>query len=428
MQNPLFLENNSMEKKTNKVNRRNFLKTIGAAGLGSAFVSAKTSFAAEEAKADANKPAATQQTDKTQITQIPKRKLGRADIEVPCLALGTMFDVLNKQVVLRKALQWGVYYWDTANSYNGGNSELGVGKFISKNPEVREKLFLATKASWASTPDEIEGRLKTSFERMNTNYIDLYHGIHGCQSPGQLTDSLRKWVEDAKKRKVIRYFGFSTHKNMAKCLAAAAKLDWIDAIMTSYNFRLMQDSEMQDAVEACHKAGIAIIAMKTQGAQIETNQDKKLTEHFRNKGFTAGQAKLKAVLDDKRITTACVGRDNIAHLTLNIAAALDKTRLTKADNNILAEYAKDTCTGYCAACADICDAALADTPYASEIMRYLMYHNSYGDREEARQLFAQIPQSVRARLLSADYSSAEALCPQHLPIARLVTQAVKKLA
>jgi predicted aldo/keto reductase-like oxidoreductase len=410
-----------MSRKNNEINRRNFLKTVGAAGLGSALVGAKTSLAAEETKAGAGKPS------ETQITQIPKRKLGRADIEVPCLALGTMFNVIDNQAILRKSLQWGVYYWDTAHNYNNGNSELGIGKFIEKNPEVREKLFLATKASGAGSPKQIEQRLKTSLERMNTSYIDLYYGVHGCSNPRQLTNYLRKWAEDAKERKAIRFFGFTTHKNMAKCLATAAKLDWIDAIMTSYNFRLMQDPEMQDAVEACHKAGIAVIAMKTQAMQIETDDDKKLTEHFQNKGFTAGQAKLKAVLDDKRITTACVGRDNIAHLTLNIAAALDKTSLTKADKDVFTEYAKQTCDGYCAGCAEICDEALAGTPYASEIMRYLMYYNNYGDCKEAKLLFAQIPGRIRRKLLSVDYSIAESRCPQHLPIGKLVAEAVKKL-
>ena len=61
-------------------------------------------------------------------------------------------------------------------------------------------------------------------------------------------------------------------------------------------------------------------------------------------------------------------------------------------------------------------------------MRYLMYYNSYGDRDRARGLFAQIPGNVRNRLLSLDYRLAEARCPQRLPIGRLVAEAVSKLA
>ena len=51
---------------------------------------------------------------------------------------------------------------------------------------------------------------------------------------------------------------------MAPCLEAAAKLDWIDVIMTTYNFREMQNPAMQSAIDACYKADIGLVAMKTQ--------------------------------------------------------------------------------------------------------------------------------------------------------------------
>ena len=59
-------------------------------------------------------------------------------------------------------------------------------------------------------------------------------------------------------------------------------------------------------------------------------------------------------------------------------------------------------------------------------MRYLMYCNSYGDYELAVTGFKQIPQKTRARLARLDYSMAESKCPQGLPIARLMQEAVKK--
>jgi len=397
---------------------------FAAAGLGSVFASTK---------------AASTDTEKTpQKSQLPmpKRKLGKTGVKVPCLALGTMFNLIDAQVVLRSTLKWGVKYWDTANSYAGGNSEIGIGKYLAKNPEVRKDLFLATKASGASTVDDVEKRLQTSLKRMNTKYIDLYYAPHAASDPGQLTDDLKRWAESAKKRKLIRFFGFTTHKNMADCLAAAAKLDWIDAVMTSYNFRLMQDPKLLDAIEACHKAGIAIIAMKATGRttikrfklKIETEADKKLVKNFIQRGFSPEQAAIKLVLQDKRISAAPVQMENVAVLTQNVAAVLDKTKLTQTDIEIFNEYARATCTGYCAGCAQICDSALPESPYVSDIMRYLMYYNSYGDRDRARELFAQIPGNVRDKLLSTDYRRAEARCPQHLSIGRLVAEAVSKLA
>jgi len=416
-----------MKEKHNKIDRRNFLKTVGAAGLGSVLAGCESKKESEPNAVDANAPAKTQEP---QYPQVPKRKLGKTGIEVPCLCLGGNQDLLQNQIVLRMAPQWGVTHWDTAHNYTGGNSELGIGKFLSKNPEARKSLFITSKASGARTVADVEKRLQTSLKRMNTDYIDLYYGFHQCPNPAFLTNELRQWAEDAKKRNLIHFFGISTHQNMADVLTAAAKLDWIDVVMTIYNFRLMQDKKLSAAIDACHKAGKGLMAIKTQGMgqRIQTEEDKKLVQHFLQRGFTQGQAKIKAVLQDERFTSACVGMQNVGLLTSNVAAVLDKTKLTQADREVLKQYARATCSGYCAGCANICNSALPDTPHVSDIMRYLMYYNSYGEHAVAKELFAQIPHNMRNKLLSADYRPAEARCPQHLPIAELVAEAVSKLA
>ncbi len=411
-----------MKEKHGKTSRRNFLKTVGAVGIGSVFASAR-------AKAE---PSSPEKSQKSKLPQVPRRKLGKTGVEVPCLSIGLMYNLLENQIVLRKSLDWGVNYWDTSNGNAGGNSERGIGKLFAKNPDARKNVFLVSKASGARTVADVEKRLHTSFKRMNTNYIDMYYGVHGLSNPSQLTDQLKQWVINAKKKKQIRFFGFSTHKNMAQNLSAAARLDWIDAIMTSYNFRLMQDDKIQAGVEACHKAGVGIIAMKTLGLRsdhkVETEEGKKLVGQFLQRGFTETQANIKVVLEDERISSACVGMNNVSHLASNASATIDNTKLSQADIAAFKEYAQTTCRGYCAGCAYICDSALPDVPYVSDIMRYLMYYNSYGEQDRARELFAQIPGKVRNKLLTTDYTLAEARCPQRLPIAKLVAEAVRKLA
>jgi predicted aldo/keto reductase-like oxidoreductase len=398
------LEFNKMNDKQNKIDRRNFLKTVGAAGMASAF--------ARVTAAEPNKPDAPAKKKQSRFPQVPKRKLGKTGVEVSCLALGTLFDLVENQIILRRSLQLGVNYWDTANNYANGQSEIGIGKFLEKNTDARKKVFIVSKASRAKSIAEVEQRLQTSLERMKTDYIDLYYGVHVMSSPDSLTDELKQWAEKAKKRGVIKFFGFSSHSNMTECLAAAPGLGWIDAALVTYNFRVMQDKKLQAAVEACHKA----------------EGDKKLTDHFLQKGFTEGQAKIKVVLEDKRFSSLAVRMENIALLNSNVAAVLDKTKLSQADKDIFKQYADSTCAGYCAGCANICNSALPDTPYISEVMRYLMYYNSYGDRDRARELFAQMPDSIKKRLLNTDYRVAEARCPQHLPIGKYVAQAVNKLA
>ncbi len=413
-----------MKEKRDKINRRIFLKTMGAAGLGSALACAKGMAGPNELNvADPN---AKEKTQKPKLPQVPRRKLGKTGVEIPCLALG--FGAIGEPIVLRKALEWGVNHWDTSLVAAGGNSEISIGEYISKNPEVRKELFIVTKESDSKTAAELEKCLQTSLKRMHTKYIDLYVGVYRMYDPGQLTDEVKKWAEGAKKRKLIRFFGFSTHKNMAQCLSAAARLGWIDAIQTAYNFRLIQDGQMQAAIEACYKAGIGIIAMKTQAKKTEADEDKRLTEHFLKRGFTEGQAKIKAVLADKRISTACVAMQNVALLTSNVAAVLDETKLSQTDMEVFNAYARASCRGDCSGCAYICNSVLPNAPYVSDIMRYLMYYNSYGQHDKARELFAEIPNRVRNKLLTIDYRLAESRCPQHLAIGKLVAEAVSKLS
>jgi len=378
--------------------------------------------------ADAKEPNAPAKEEKIQITKVPRRKLGKTGVDVPILALG--FGAAGESIVLNQSLDWGVNHWDTSLAAAGGNSETSIGEFIAKNPNRRKEIFIVTKENESKNAADLEKCLQTSLKRLNTNYADLYFGVYRMSDPAQLTDEVKNWAKGAKDRGLIKFFGFSTHANIEKCLMAAAKTDWIDAIQFSCNFRLMQGVEMQAAIDACHKAGIGLIAMKTQGgrqAAADSEADKKMIAHFLQKGFTEGQAKIKAVIQDERISTACVAMGSTAMLMTNIAAVLDKTKLTQADMEALRQYAAATCSGYCAGCAEICESVVAQAPI-SDVMRYLMYYNSNGDKEGAKQLFAQLPADVKKRLLNIDYSVAEARCPQHLPIGKFVAEAVSKLA
>jgi len=409
-----------MSNELNKLNRRDFLKTAGSAGLASILGSAA-------AFADPNAPKTKEpNAPATKLEQVPRRKLGKTGVMVPILNLGGATDFTDNQIVLRKSLDWGVNYWDTAHGYANGNSELGIGKFLGKNKELRKNIFIVTKTSGSDDAKAMEQNLQTSLERMQTSYIDLLFW-HGISEPAQLTDNVKAFAKSCKDRGLIKFYGFSTHSNMAKCLDAAAKLDWIDAIMTTYNFREMQNPAMQSAIDACHKAGIGLVAMKSQAKGPETEGDKKLVGHFMEKGFTEHQAKVKAVWQDERIASICSQMPSVATLISNVAAALDKTKLTQADMDVLKEYAAATCGGYCAGCQEICAAAMPEVP-VRDMMRCAMYHDSYGSRQLAKEHFAAIDAATRNTMASLDYSRVEQMCPNRLPIGRIVQDTVAKLA
>ncbi len=411
-----------MTKPDTQISRKLFLKMAAYAGValgtGSALI-----------QAACGKKSGSEETADQDPTKVPRRVLGKTGASIPVLSHGIMYNLVENQIVIHNGLKWGIDMIDTSHIYAGGNSELGIGKFLAKNPEKRKDIFIVSKASKARTAAEVEERLQTSLQRMGTDYIDLYYGVHALSDPAALTDDLRKWAESAKKRKLIKHFGFSTHQNMAKCLKAAAKLDWIDALMTSYNFRLMQDPEMQEAIEACHKANIGLIAMKVMGVKSREEDDATIIKSFTSNGYTDSQAKIKYVLDDKRIASACVTMNSVEQITENANAAADGKKLSRADEERLEQYARATCGSYCTGCAEICDRALpAAAPYVADVMRYLMYYHGYGERAMARSLFREIPAGTRRRFARLDYTDAEKACPRGIPIGEMMSQAVRLLS
>jgi predicted aldo/keto reductase-like oxidoreductase len=396
--------------KENNVSRRDFVKTLGAVGVGSLV-------ATGQAFAQSNATAATAEPLKP--VKIPTRTFGKTGVPVSMLGLGGIFDILSNQLVLQQALNWGVTYWDTAAGYNGGRSESGIGMFLEKNPQARKDIFLVTKHDGGEMTDA----LNQSLEKLKTDYVDMYF-LHG--TTGGFSAETKEWAEKMKAAKKIRFFGFSTHGNMENDLQDAAKAGWIDGIMLKYDFRIMQTDAMKAAVDAATKAGIGLTAMKTQGkGQIatETEADLKMGGHFIQRGFTQQQAKLKALWENPQIASVCSQMPNITVLHSNIAAALDKTTLTAADHAALREYAAATRSRHCAGCTQFCETALNNQVPVGDVMRCLMYHRAYGDQELARKAFGQLPETARRGLAGFDYAAAERACPHGLPIGQLMREA-----
>jgi predicted aldo/keto reductase-like oxidoreductase len=407
-----------MEKKDNGISRRSFIKAAGAAGVGSVLAPL----------AGRNRAQAATPLQAAENTGVPTRPFGRSGIQVPILSLGGMFDIPSNQTLLKQAIRWGVTYWDTAHVYSGGRSEEGIGQFFKRYPEDRQKIFLVTKST-ARNGRGMSKDLATSLQRMNTDHIDLFF-VHAVSSAAEMDSGMRAWAAEQKAAGKIRLFGFSTHSNMERCLLDAARLDWIDGIMTTYNFRLMHEEKMKQAVAACVDAGIGLTAMKTQGGgavSTASSQELELAGRFLQKGFSDKQAKLKAVWENLEISAICSQMPTLSILMANIAAAVDRTALTENERQHLELYARETFSYYCAGCSQICENAVAGKLPVGDVMRYLMYARSYGDRQDARRRFAALPDAIRQQLTRQDYTLAETRCPRRLPIARLMDEAVREL-
>jgi predicted aldo/keto reductase-like oxidoreductase len=133
------------------LSRREFLQAAGIAGAGSVMAPfCRPANAAEKSG------------------EMPLRPFGNTGVNVPILSFGCSLDTSMSMLVLRQAFKWGVTCWDTANTYMGGKSEKGIGKYLKKYPQDRRKIFLVTK-SHAWTLKGLSRDLDLSLGRMNTD-------------------------------------------------------------------------------------------------------------------------------------------------------------------------------------------------------------------------------------------------------------------
>ncbi len=364
----------------------------------------------------------TRRAEGEPLPQVPRRVLGKTGATIPILLVGGAISFDRRfDPRLAEALRFGVNYFDTADCYAGGNSEIAVGNFLEKTGK-RKEAWITTKSD-RHDPEGLEATLATSLRKLKTDYVDLLF-LHALKDPRRLDAEVMRTAEKLKKAGKIRFFGFSCHDGtVAELLEKAAALPWIDAIMFRYNFHAYGDKRLNDAIDRCHGAGIGLIAMKTQGSAVSFIEKVK---EFEGSRFSRPQAVLKAVWADERITAAVSHMDTLEKMKENIAAALNKTKLTRGEQEALQRYAAESRHTYCAGCDQICNAHVPEGLEIGKTLRYLMYHDTYRDIERARAAFAQLPEEAK-RIEGVDFGEAMKACPHGLDIARYMKRAIRVL-
>jgi predicted aldo/keto reductase-like oxidoreductase len=118
---------------------------------------------------------------------------------------------------------------------------------------------------------------------------------------------------------------------------------------------------------------------------------------------------------------------NMNHFTANVAAALDKAKLSDIDMGLLKKYAYETRSQYCTGCTQIYESALDKEIPIGDVMRYMMYARSYGDQARARGLFHSLPEQTKKEIAGLDYTLAEKRYPQKMAIGKIMQTASKEL-
>ncbi len=351
--------------------------------------------------------------------QVPTRVLGKTGEKIPMLVMGGSMPLDPRfDPKLAEGVRYGVNYLDTAAGYTGGNSERAIGAFHVR-ANLRSKIWITTK-SGKHDPVGLEASLHSSFERLQTDWVNMFF-LHGLKDPALINDELRVVVERLRKEKKIRYFGFSCHQgNVTELLELAAKTPWIDTVMFRYNFQQYGNDELNRAMDVAAKAKVGLIAMKTQASAVSFQER---SQKFEQAGkWNKFQAVLKAVWADQRLTAAVSEMDNLDKVRENVGAAVDKTKLTQAEQEALWRYAAATRSNTCDGCDHLCGAAVDAPVDIGATLRYLMYHDSYGKHDRARELFRDLPAVARS-FSHLDFAAASAACPHGLDVGRLMKRA-----
>jgi aryl-alcohol dehydrogenase-like predicted oxidoreductase len=381
-----------MTDRDKQLSRRDLLKLgAGAAFLGVAGVAGVRGAGAQEA---ATPP----------LPQVPRRRLGKTGKTIPILLMGGAMKLDPRfDPKLAEAQRFGVDYIDAADCYGGGTCEDAVGSFLKRFGK-RERVWITSKSD-QHDPAGFESTLETSLRKLGTDWVDMYF-LHALDDAGRLNADLARTVERLKKSGKMRHFGFSCHDgNVAELLHKAAATPWVETVMFRYNFRQYGDKALNEAIDACAKAGVGLIAMKTQGSEASFAG---AWQKFQKAGrWSKHQAVLKAVWADERIAAAVSHMDTFEKLKQNVAAAVDRFELGQAEWEALEHYGAATRSLACDGCEHLCGAAVAAPVRIGTTLRYLMYHDVYGDPERARSLFAQLPLEAQ-QLGGIDFGPANA--------------------
>jgi len=351
--------------------------------------------------ADAPAPANTTAAPTAPASDVlPKRQLGKNGPMVTMLSMGGMMSALSPDY-LDIAWSMGIRYFDTADCYLKGQSEIIVGQWLAKYPERRKEIFLVSKdhphpSPGVTGPEHMLEMIDRRLAAIGTSYLDAFY-IHGIGPHEYGDDSLnwpksdvfKKTAETLKSSGKVKMVGFSCHDGrLPDYLNAAAEGGFVDIIMLAFNPFYPKGGPFDLALDAAHKAGIGLVAMKTM-RQVK-DVPKRLPD-FDKLGLTVPQAILHSVWSDPRISAVCNMIDNTDQMTASTDAARKyKTPLTFTQMELLRETViagnRSMCTG-CPSCEE--NAKRVDFAF-QDISRFVTYYEQDGNTE-ARDYYQALP-------------------------------------
>jgi aryl-alcohol dehydrogenase-like predicted oxidoreductase len=241
-----------------------------------------------------------------QCTRMQYRHLGRSGVRVSPLCLGTMMfggatSSEESVVIMHKAIDLGINFFDTANIYANGESEVVVGRALA---DRRHKVVLATKgrAPVGDGPNESgAGRLHLmraldqSLARLKTDYVDLYY-VHTPDYATPIEETLRA-LDDMIRMGKVHYIGCSNFRawRLMEALWTSDRLNLhrFTCVQPLYNI-VNRDIEVE-LLPLCQEYGVGVVSYSPLARGVLTGK------YLPNQAYPDGS---RAARNDRRMHQA----------------------------------------------------------------------------------------------------------------------------
>jgi aryl-alcohol dehydrogenase-like predicted oxidoreductase len=305
--------------------------------------------------------------------------LGASGLRVSRVCLGMMSFgndsdkpwVLDEQAaepIVRAAVEGGITFFDTADTYSQGASEVATGRLLAKLL-TREEYVLATKVFMPMTPGENGGGLSrkhilsaidASLERLQLDYVDIYQ-IHRWDNRVPIEETMEA-LHDVVRAGKARYIGASSMFawQFAKAQHVAETRGWTRFVSMQNHYNLVYREEEREMLPLCVDQGAGVIpwsplargvlaGTRTRGGErLTTRADtdqftdylynqptdfdvvERVAEVAAERGVPPAQVALAWLLHKPAVTAPIVGATKVGHLEDALAAE----QLTLSDEEI----------------------------------------------------------------------------------------------
>jgi aryl-alcohol dehydrogenase-like predicted oxidoreductase len=292
--------------------------------------------------------------------------LGGTGLRVSRLCLGMMsfgkhesrewaIDESAAEPIVKRAVEGGVIFFDTADVYNGGQSEVVTGRLLRKLFGTREEYVVATKVRGATMPGEngrglsrkhVLASIDASLQRLELDYVDLYQ-IHRWDAATPIEETMEA-LHDVVRAGKTRYIGASSMHAWQFAKAQYVAPTRFVSMQNHYN--LIYREEEREMIPQCRDQGVGVLpwsplargllagSRTTSGEPLtlRSNTDPfldslyrpdldvsvidRVTEVAAERGVSSAQVALAWLLHKPGVTAPIVGATSLAHVEDALAA------------------------------------------------------------------------------------------------------------